>query len=1545
MVFRKKKTTQQSVPFPGQEALRTGHQAVLTIEAQAADQIIIQTIPNTVRLAESAEFLPNVRVDTAIHGSDVIGKALGAAMSGLRVAVFSSGRGVGDMLNTLSFAVNHRVPLVLHLTTRALEHQAETLLSAHDDYHLLENSGAFQFFAANAQEAADLTLIARKVAEQALTPGIVAQDSYRTTHSLGVLQQPEPELIAQFLGAPGDVIETPTPGQQLAFGDKRRRVPTWVDPDRPMGWGSYQDRDVYLRARAGQRVFFQEALPEMIKQAFAEFARLTGRTYAPLDAYRVDDAQWVFVVQGTALDSLKAFVDAMRESQRVKVGVVGIRQWRPFPAAELAELLKGKEAVTVLERLDAPGAVDLPLMRDIRAALEKQVETGNHSEKRSFLKGGREAKGPRLLGGVYGVGTHEPDMDHWYAALENMQRPDGKTFFYLGIRPHHRVVRYPLLERQLQLLKKHAPHLEELYLPPKTAPVSRPVRQHMILTAAGSGGSTASTMVAELIYRLTHQPVIGRPEFHFYQNRPATAYHILMPRVQQKENAPAQVVAVEDVTLLEKGAFLGHLNNRDVLLLNTPQSPEEFWASLPEGVRKNIRARQLRLFLVNSQAIAEELAGEPQLILPLAAQALAGAFCHVLPELHVFAPKVVQDGYFNLLMNRFGKHRHLVEENHQAFIAGAEKVQEVDWQKLPPVEQLELAEPPAPWPVRQAAAVDESVFDLTYFYETVGFLYRRDEHELLADSPALALGGLPGGSSAIRQHTTVGTIPELHAEQCTGCLQCSAVCPDVALPVTIQEPASLLRAGIARAEKAKGPFLQFGRVQENYLKLAYRIVQKDDLHQFTGLKGLAQETYRQLVELMKPADDVRQALEGEFQAILETLADVPIVRTEHFFDQLHAQQKGSGQIFSLVVDPDACKSCGLCAAACPEGALEMVLVTEEKISELRAQRDFLLELPEVLLDFLEKLPVEDDEIRTMLPLLNRSVYYSLYGGDNAPAGSGGKIALHLVTAAVEREMRPRIQRFIAQLDQMIETLEKNIQGQVSGSLHINDFEAFAEELSHLEKKKVDIGQLASLVVETEQRPEKLDKELLELQSRTVHELKTLREKLQQGASGRGRARLLAALEKGSIAFWSGIFPYNPLPFPWIARENSPAVAEGLLEGLMARMVESIRIYRKGKLVADGLYEPQKHEEELQTLQYQDLTEEEKALLPPVWVIGGDAMFSGNSLAALQRILHSQLPIKILIVDNQGLALTTGTHANTGFGHRYRQRVEVALNALFSRQAFVAQGSVGYPALLFRQATQLVQFEGPGLLVVEAPEPVAQGITPTQVLELSRLAVATRTFPLFTFNPREGEGFQAALNISANPEPDAEWVTETVALPYEEGRQLPLTPAHWAVRQLRFRKYFRYIPKKEWTPDLVPLLEYLTLPTDEQRNVTPYIEVVYKKQLWRVAVAPEIAANVADRQRTWQMLQELSGIRSSLVEQLRAEAKEEMEKELAVRQAALEKEFQEKQAALESQHEQIYHQKLKERLLQLSGFPQNAQKLAMKLKDLVGGNGHSEEEGK
>lgn len=57
-------------------------------------------------------------------------------------------------------------------------------------------------FAKNAREAADLNMIARKTAELALTPAIVAQDGFLTTHLIEPMLVPERELIAEYRAMP-----------------------------------------------------------------------------------------------------------------------------------------------------------------------------------------------------------------------------------------------------------------------------------------------------------------------------------------------------------------------------------------------------------------------------------------------------------------------------------------------------------------------------------------------------------------------------------------------------------------------------------------------------------------------------------------------------------------------------------------------------------------------------------------------------------------------------------------------------------------------------------------------------------------------------------------------------------------------------------------------------------------------------------------------------------------------------------------------------------------------------------------------------------------------------------------------------------------------------------------------------------------------------------------------------------------------------------------------------------------------------------------------
>src|SRR5210317_1537399 len=109
--------------------------------------------------------------------------------------------------------------------------QALNVHAGHDDYHAIDDTGFLQLFDKDVQEVADLNLIAHRIAELSLNPGVCAQDGFLTSHVIESLRLPESELIAEYLGDPADTIESPTPAQCMVFGERRRRIPEIFDLD------------------------------------------------------------------------------------------------------------------------------------------------------------------------------------------------------------------------------------------------------------------------------------------------------------------------------------------------------------------------------------------------------------------------------------------------------------------------------------------------------------------------------------------------------------------------------------------------------------------------------------------------------------------------------------------------------------------------------------------------------------------------------------------------------------------------------------------------------------------------------------------------------------------------------------------------------------------------------------------------------------------------------------------------------------------------------------------------------------------------------------------------------------------------------------------------------------------------------------------------------------------------------------------------------------------------------------------------------------------
>jgi pyruvate-ferredoxin/flavodoxin oxidoreductase len=179
---------QQHFKYPGLRAALDGNSAVIMCERESSDAAGAYPITPSTQMGEYwAEAAAKGHVN--ISGRPLIfiepegehaaaAVTAGLSMTGLRASNFSSGQGIAYMHESLYAAVGKRLTYVLNVGARAMTKATLNVHAGHDDYHCIDDTGFFQLFAKNAQNAADLNIIAHRIAELALTPG-----SWRRTAS------------------------------------------------------------------------------------------------------------------------------------------------------------------------------------------------------------------------------------------------------------------------------------------------------------------------------------------------------------------------------------------------------------------------------------------------------------------------------------------------------------------------------------------------------------------------------------------------------------------------------------------------------------------------------------------------------------------------------------------------------------------------------------------------------------------------------------------------------------------------------------------------------------------------------------------------------------------------------------------------------------------------------------------------------------------------------------------------------------------------------------------------------------------------------------------------------------------------------------------------------------------------------------------------------------------------------------------------------------------------------------------------------------------
>ena len=583
-------TDEQIAPrYPGLPSIVDGSEAIAHVETRLSEVACVYPITPSTTMA--ALFQAAVAAGaTNLWGTPLrfiepesehssASAAEGAALAGGRVTNFTAGQGLVLMKEVLYVISGKRLPVVFHVGARALTSQALNIHAGHDDVMAVADTGWGILFARNAQEAADLTAIARRVAEATDTPFMVAQDGFLTTHTLENVRLPEDELLRTFVGDPADHIRD------------------LFDPAEALMTGVVQNQDSYMKGRIGQRAY-TDRIPAELAGSMAEWTVFTGRRTGVIDAYRCEDASEILVAMGTMADTAIAVVDHLRERGRT-VGCVAITSFRPFPTDDLATVLRRARAVGVVERTDDPLAASNPLTREVRSALYEAAAEG--------------VMVPRVLSFSAGLGSRDIAAGDLVAVFDRL------------------AVHGDLPARHAVLGIRHPLALERV--PTDLRPAgSWSLRGHSI---GGFGSVTTNKLVATLAGELFDTYVQAYPRYGSEKKGLPTTYYLTIahrPIRLHAELEQVEFVPLHDVSAFALGDPLAGLADEGTIFLQSALSdPDAIWGSIPAAVRAELLARRIRVTALDTAALAAAHAPRPDLLIRMQGVALVGVFLRVSP--------------------------------------------------------------------------------------------------------------------------------------------------------------------------------------------------------------------------------------------------------------------------------------------------------------------------------------------------------------------------------------------------------------------------------------------------------------------------------------------------------------------------------------------------------------------------------------------------------------------------------------------------------------------------------------------------------------------------------------------------------------------------------------------------------------------------------------------------------------------------------------------------------------------------------------------------
>ncbi|MFH1843137.1 MAG: pyruvate ferredoxin oxidoreductase [bacterium] len=384
----------------------TGNEAVAYAFKQANPHVAsaFPITPQTEMMHAFAEFVADGEVDTEMilveSEHSAMSAAVGSAAAGARTITATSSAGFALMWEVLYIAASLRLPIAMAVVNRALSGNIN-IHNDHSDAMGGRDTGWIQLWCENAQEAYDTGLMAFRIGEHkdVRLPVMVNYDGFIISHTADSLKMIDDASAAAFIG-------------------KYRPAYSLLDVENPITVGPLDLTDYYFEHKISEIQAHQNAFG-VVRDIQKEFGELTGRHYDFFETYRMEDAEQVLVILGSTAGTAKDVIDSYRE-RGVKIGLVKLRLFRPFPAKEIADVLAGAKVVGVLDKSASFGGFGGPVFTEIRSALYQSSQR------------------PPVYNWIYGLGGRDTDLHQIAQVIDSLgEIANGKemeTLNVLGVR-------------------------------------------------------------------------------------------------------------------------------------------------------------------------------------------------------------------------------------------------------------------------------------------------------------------------------------------------------------------------------------------------------------------------------------------------------------------------------------------------------------------------------------------------------------------------------------------------------------------------------------------------------------------------------------------------------------------------------------------------------------------------------------------------------------------------------------------------------------------------------------------------------------------------------------------------------------------------------------------------------------------------------------------------------------------------------------------------------------------------------------------------------